>query len=83
MTAEFDMVVAYATGGGVRHGRYFILSSNFILIIVILFIVYIIILCVGFLSVTVLWTAKVIVGSHLVGTSRSEQHSAQDEELIR
>lgn len=65
MTAEFDMVVAYATGGGVRHGRYFILSSNFILIIVILFIVYIIILCVGFLSATVLWTAEVIVGSRL------------------
>jgi hypothetical protein len=55
MTAEFDTVVAYATGGGVRHRRYIILSSNFILIIVILFIVYIIILCVGFLSVMVLW----------------------------
>jgi hypothetical protein len=46
--------------------RYFILSSHFISITVILSIVYIIILYEGFLSATLLWTTKVIVGSHLL-----------------
>jgi hypothetical protein len=36
MIADFDTVAAYATDGGVRHGRYFVLSIHFILIIVIL-----------------------------------------------
>jgi hypothetical protein len=36
MTAKFDTVVAYAAGGGVRHGRYFILSIHFISITMVL-----------------------------------------------
>jgi hypothetical protein len=65
MTAEFDTVSTYAAGGDVLHRRYINLCFHFISIIVIQFIVYIIILCVGFLSATVLWTAEVIVGSRL------------------
>jgi hypothetical protein len=48
----------------VRHERYFILSIHFISITYDLYIVYIRILCVGFLSTIALWTAEVIVGSH-------------------
>jgi hypothetical protein len=36
MIANFDTVAAYAAGGGVRHGRYFVLSIHFILITMIL-----------------------------------------------
>jgi hypothetical protein len=36
MTTDFDMAIAYAAGGEVRHGRYFELSIHFILITVIL-----------------------------------------------
>ena len=36
MIANFDTVAAYAAGGGVRHGRYFVLSIHFISIIVLL-----------------------------------------------
>jgi hypothetical protein len=64
MTADFNMATAYANGGRVRHGRYFILSIHFISISVILSIIYVITLCAGLLSATTLWTAEVIVGSH-------------------
>jgi hypothetical protein len=36
MIADFDMAVACAAGGGVRHGRHFILSIHFISITVII-----------------------------------------------
>jgi hypothetical protein len=36
MTADFDMATAYAAGGSVQHGRYFVLSIHFISIIAIL-----------------------------------------------
>jgi hypothetical protein len=76
MTADFDTVASYATDGGVRHGRYFILSSHLISINVILFIVYIITLYAGFLLVTMLWTAKVIVSGHppLLGPVDIDDH---------
>jgi t-SNARE complex subunit (syntaxin) len=48
MTSDFDTAVAYAASGGVRHGRYFVLSIHFILITMILSIVYIITLFVDF-----------------------------------
>jgi hypothetical protein len=40
MTANFETAAAYAAGGGVRHGGYFILSSHFISKTVILSIVH-------------------------------------------
>jgi hypothetical protein len=36
MTTDFDMATTYVAGGGVRHGRYFVLSIHFILIAMIL-----------------------------------------------
>jgi hypothetical protein len=64
MIADFDMATTYAAGGGVRHGRYFILSIHFISITMIISIIYILTLYASFLSATTLWTVKVIVGSH-------------------
>jgi hypothetical protein len=58
MIVEFDTVSTYATGGDVLHRRHVNLCCHFISIIVIQYIVYIIILCVGFLSMTVLWTTE-------------------------
>jgi hypothetical protein len=46
MTTDFDTAAAYVAGGGVRHGRYFVLSIHFILITMILP------YCVGFISTT-------------------------------
>jgi hypothetical protein len=54
-SAKFDLAMS--------HGRYFILSSNFISITTIISIVYIKILYAGFLPAMVSWTAKVIVGN--------------------
>jgi uncharacterized membrane protein YoaK (UPF0700 family) len=88
MIANFDTVVAYAAGGDVRHGRYFVLLIHFISITVILLyntlcrfrvpVVYIITLCAGFLSTSMLWTIKVISrqSSSFVGTSRPRRSSA-------
>jgi hypothetical protein len=49
----------------VSHGRYVNLRCHFILITVILFIVYILMLCVGFLSTMGLYTVEDIVGCPL------------------
>jgi hypothetical protein len=64
ITIDFDTTPTYATGGGVQHEMYFILSIHFISITVILYIIYIRTLCAGFLSTMALWTTEVIVGRH-------------------
>jgi hypothetical protein len=83
MAIEFDTVSTYGAGGGVSHVRYFIychfisyrqLQFHFISITMILFIEYIIILYVGFLSATSLWAIKVIVGSPPTGLVGLDDH---------
>jgi hypothetical protein len=60
MTTDFDTATTYAACGGVRHGRYFILSIHFISMnVIVTYCLY-----ADFLSTTVLWTTEVIVGSH-------------------
>jgi hypothetical protein len=83
MTADFDMAAAYAAGGSVRHGRYFVLSIHFILIIVILpSCVYYNTLCrfpIGDEVVDRLIYSR--QSSSIVGTRRPRRSSAQEEEM--